>query len=210
MTPPRIVLITDPAYGDRAILTTIDEVATALPPGALAVQVRDKSRPRTELAAFAASIAIIAARTGTLLVINGDPEIAHAVGAPGIHLGARTMSVAEARSRGGPGVRWVSVAAHSDDDVRAASTSGADAALVSPIFAVPGKSAPRGLHALEAARALAPRSLAIYALGGIDAPRAAACRSAGAEGVAVVRALLGASDPKAEARALHDALMLGS
>ena len=46
----------------------------------------------------------------------------------------------------------------------------------------------------------------MYALGGVDADNARACAEAGADGVAVVRALLASPEPARVARAMHDAL----
>jgi acyl carrier protein len=108
----------------------------------------------------------------------------------------------------------VSVAAHSDDAVRQAIAGGADAVLVSPVFASrpPGNVASgkegRGLGALRSARALAGGRIAVYALGGVDPQNAGACATSGADGVAVVRALLGSPDPGRVARAIHGALSI--
>jgi thiamine monophosphate synthase len=61
--------------------------------------------------------------------------------------------------------------------------------------------APTGVDALAAAAALAaPRPL--VAIGGVDAARAPALRSAGAAGFAVIGAVAGAADPAAAVRAL--------
>jgi len=132
-----------------------------------------------------------------LLVINSDVDLAREIGADGVHLPKGGVAAARAVLPRA----WISLAAHDDDDVRRAVSEGADAALVSPIFATPGKGPPRGLEAIRAARAIAPQ-LAIYALGGVDESNAAACRAAGATGVAVIRALFDAPDPAAAARAL--------
>ena len=72
---------------------------------------------------------------GALLVVNGDAGLARDVGADGVHLGGGAGDVGGgAVARGSPA--WVSVAAHSDDDVTAARDGeGADAVLVSPVFA---------------------------------------------------------------------------
>ncbi len=77
--------------------------------------------------------------------------------------------------------------------------------MVSPIFATPNKGAPRGLDAIREARAIAPE-LFLYALGGVDESNARACIDAGANGVAVVRALFSAPDPEAATVALLRAI----
>ena len=65
----------------------------------------------------------------------------------------------------------------------------------------PGYGPPLGFDGLRAlTRVAAP--LPVYALGGLDASRAAACRAAGAAGVAVMGALMGAADPAAEVAGL--------
>jgi thiamine-phosphate pyrophosphorylase len=86
---------------------------------------------------------------------------------------------------------FVSVACHAPSDVVAAAREGADAAVLSPIFASPGKGAPLGPAALaEARRALDDAGFShvhLVALGGIDASRAPSCFAAGAGGVAAIR-----------------------
>jgi thiamine-phosphate pyrophosphorylase len=84
--------------------------------------------------------------------------------------------------------------------------------LVSPIFATRPPSpyasakAPRGTEAIESARHRSTPSLAVSALGGVRADNAARCVAAGADGVALIRALLGHAEPACAARAIHDAL----
>jgi thiamine-phosphate pyrophosphorylase len=195
---PALILVTDPAFGDDVIEARTRVIAAALPRGALAVHLRDGLRAKSSMRLFAARLRRLTKSLGARLVVNGDPYIARDVGADGVHLGRGGPQIAEARAVYGGA--WVSVAAHSDADVERALREGADAVLVSPVFATrppspfaPEKS-PRGLDALRSARALAGARLAIYALGGVTAENAAACVKAGADGLAGIRALLGVSD----------------
>jgi len=197
---PPLILVTDPAFTDDRIALVVETVGRALAPGLFAVQLRDKSRPRASLEAFAERLREVTARCGTALVINGDARLAKAVGADGVHLGGLAGTVLEARRIVGEAA-WISVAAHDDADVEAGRDAGADAILVSPIFATPGKGAPRGVAALRAAKAVVGdvragslSRVAIHALGGVEPASARQCREAGADGVAVVRALLAAKD----------------
>jgi thiamine-phosphate pyrophosphorylase len=223
---PRLVLITDAAFGDEAIVRCVRSVASALPTGALCVQVRDKRRLLPSLRLFALQLRRVTHDGGALLVINGHPELARDVGADGVHLGEdarRAMSVEEARTRFGRRA-WISVAAHSDDDVRRAVDEGVDAVLVSPIFpthalsprlplaplaplalpAAPKRA--RGTGALRSARTLADSRVAVFALGGVTPERARACAAAGADGIAVIRSLLASRAPSSDARAMFDAV----
>lgn len=209
---PRVILVTDPAFGDDVIARCVGAAARALPRGALCVQLRDKRRGRTSLRLMAARLRAVTRRSGAWLVVNGDAVVARDADADGVHLGRGAGSVAAARAVVGDRC-WVSVAAHSDSDVVRAADDGADAALVSPIFATrpPSSGAPatakeaRGLDALRSARRAAGGRIALYALGGVTPERAALCAAAGADGVAVLRVLLAAGDPGRVARALHRA-----
>lgn len=200
---PRLLLVTDPAYVDARIEEVVDTVGDALPPGEFGVQLRDKQRAKEAVAALARRLRKATAARGVPLMINGDLALAREVGAEGVHFGENARGWASLARRVFSG--WITVPAHSDADVVRAREEGADAVLVSPIFATPGKGTARGLSALEGARTRGG-SLAIYALGGVDATRARQCVFAGATGVAVLRALLGAKDPVKEARAIFAAL----
>jgi thiamine-phosphate diphosphorylase len=211
---PRLILITDPAFGDDAIVRCTEAVASALPAGALCVQLRDKQRAVASLRIFACRLRIATRRFGARLVLNGNPRLARDVDADGVHLGGGAGSVAEARAAFGRAT-WVSVAAHSDDDIRRAVDDGADGVLVSPIFATRppssasrargGEKSARGLDAIRTARRVAGSRLALFALGGVTLERVRPCVAAGANGVAILRALLASPRPAALARAIHDA-----
>jgi thiamine-phosphate pyrophosphorylase len=209
--PPRLILVTDPVFGDDAIVRCVEVVAGALPPGWLSVQLRDKQRALVSLRVFASRLRLVTRAAGAALVINGDARLARDVGADGVHLGKDAGRVSEARSLCGGSI-WVSVSAHSDSAVRRGIADGANAVLVSPVFPSrpPSVLAPtkegRGLDALRSAHALAAGRIGVYALGGVDADNARACAEAGADGVAMVRALLASPEPARIARAIHDAL----
>ena len=208
--PPRLVLITDPAFGDGPTLRAVAAVGRALPPGTFAVQLRDKTRPTPSLRMFAAELRGLTRAFGALLLVNGRAAPARDADADGVHLGSGAGTVKDARAVFGRQA-WVTLATHTDAEVRSASDAGADAVLVSPVFATRGllpgavEKAPRGVAALTAARAAARPSTWVYALGGITAARVAQCVRAGADGVAVIRAVFGSADPGREARAIHDA-----
>lgn len=212
MTPPRLILVTDPAFGDDAIVRCVREVARALPRGALSVQLRDKRRGDPSLRIFAGGLRAVTCALGSALVLNGRPGLARDVGADGVHLGAGAGTVEGVRSVF-PGA-WISMAAHSDDDVRRACAEGADAVLVSPVFPSrpPGVGGVlkegRGVEALRRARSLAGGAQ-VFALGGVNRHNAGACAAAGAHGVALMKAVLASPSPGRAARAIHDAVARG-
>lgn len=199
------MLVTDPRYATSHLVSVTHAAGRAVGPGRLLVQLRDKVNDVNHVAAVARELREATRAVEASFVVNGSVAIAKAVGADGVHVPGGG-SIAQARRELGPDA-FVSAPAHDEHDVERALVEGASAVLVSPIFTTPGKGAPRGIQALAAARALADRAssatpvirdgLLLYALGGVEVERAASCAEAGADGVAVVRALL---DLSGEAR----------
>ena len=187
MTPPDLIAITDDALSDEEMETRAARLLAAVPAGSTALQLRDRRRSARALLALAERLRSLCARHDALFLVNDRIDVARAVDADGAHLGGRSIDVADARRLLGDGA-FLSVAAHDLRDVEAAVAGGASAALVSPIFATPGKGPPRGLALVAEARVVAAR-MPIYALGGIDAARAGDCVAAGADGVAAMRSV---------------------
>jgi len=179
-----VMLVTDPRYGDARIL----EVARACAEiDGFAIQLRDRTaRSDESLLSLARELRAIV----SMLIINRRVELARRVKADGVH-GEDLPAAFE----------WRSSPAHDATQLQNARNAGANAALVSPIFSSPGKDMPRGVAAIREARAAAP-DMTLVALGGIDATNARLCREAGADAVAVIRAVFEARDPAAVARAL--------
>lgn len=181
-----LTLITDPRYSDARIL----EVARACAeiPG-FCVQLRDRTdRTDDALLALATELRAIA----PMLVVNRRFDLARRVRADGVH--ARIEALDDARD-----FAFRSAPFHADEELQSASI--VTCALISPIGEVLGKSPARGVAAIRAARKLAPR-MTIVALGGVDETNARACRDAGADGVAVIRALFDAAKPAEVAKRL--------
>lgn len=119
------------------------------------------------------------------LLIAADPELAHRVGAAGVHWPERLLPRARVA-----GPRLVTVAAHSAEAVTRAAAFGADACVLSPVFETRSarSGAPLGLfRASQIARA-AP--LPVIALGGVTARTARRMAGRGFAGLAAVAALV--------------------
>ncbi|KIH75592.1 thiamine-phosphate diphosphorylase [Geoalkalibacter ferrihydriticus] len=177
-----------------------DAVGAACAGGVGAVQLREKDLDTRALYALACRLREITAAHGVRLLINDRIDLALAVAADGVHLGGRSLPLAVARRLLGPD-GLIGVSTHNPQEIHAAHQNGADFVTFGPVYATPSKAAfgpPQGLQALHAACAGA--SLPVFALGGITPERAGEVRAAGAQGLAAIRAILGAADPTCAAR----------
>ena len=99
------------------------------------------------------------------------------------------------------GERLIGYSAHSADEALQAQHDGADFVTFGPVYHTPSKAQygePLGLGALaEAARAV---SIPVFALGGVKRASVAEVMSAGAQGVALISAIMAAPDPTASKR----------
>ena len=185
--------ITDRAsLPDAALFERLSPAGQIAPPAraCLSVQLRDRDLPVRELLRLGQVVRAVTRAIGASMIVNDRVDLAILLEADGLHLGRASVSVAEARRLLGQGA-WISMSAHSVEDVLAAAAAGANAVLLSPIFASPGKGAPIGTGALVQARAALAkegRSMKLYALGGVSLETAGACLEAGADGVAAIRA----------------------
>jgi thiamine-phosphate pyrophosphorylase len=196
VTIPHLVLVTDRhATGGRDLLAVVER---ALAAGLPAVQLRDKDLPGRARFHLAECLREATRRAGALLFVNDRVDVARAVGADGVQLGASTLPVDAARALLAPGA-LVGESAHTLDEVRA---TRADFVVFGPVYDTPSKRAygpPQGGRLYDAVCA-AP--VPVLAIGGIEPANLAAVRAAGAHGVAVVRAILAAPDPAVATRAL--------
>lgn len=155
----------------------------------VAIQLRDPDLVAAELVQVGDVLRNATSALGVRFLVNDRLDLAAALEADGVHLGRRSVSIADARAFLGEEA-LVSVACHDVDDVVDAARGGADMCTLSPIFESPGKDEPIGLRALvTACERLAETKLAIpiIALGGVTDDNFASCLRAGAAGVAAVR-----------------------
>ncbi|MDE0202171.1 MAG: thiamine phosphate synthase [Rhodospirillaceae bacterium] len=177
---PALILMTD-----EVRLADPLPAARALPAGS-AIILRHYGVP--ERATLARGLAAIARRRRLVLLVGEDPVLARRVGAAGVHLPER--AIRRART-----VRWqrdwlVTAAVHSHAALVSAAACGADAALLSPIFATASHPDQRALG-LQRFAALAQASpVPVYALGGIGRAHASLLRGSGAVGIAGIGGLV--------------------
>lgn len=197
-----LYLITDrhQVPAGRTLLQTIE---TALAAGVRAVQLREKDLTAAELLPLARELRALTRQHGARLLINDRVDVALAVEADGVHLGGHSLPPDLARQLLGPR-RLIGVSTHRTDEILRAAEMGADFVTFGPVFATPSKAAygqPVGIDALAEACRLSP--LPVFALGGIDSLTAREVRRAGAQGIALISAIIAAPDPASAIRNLQ-------
>ncbi|MFZ0089186.1 MAG: thiamine phosphate synthase [Solirubrobacteraceae bacterium] len=194
----RLYLVCDD-LGDRFL-------AQALGGGVDVVQLRCKHAADAALVASARRYAAVCAAHGVPLILNDRPDLVATAGADGVHVGQDDVPAAEARRAVGPD-RLVGLSTHTSAQVDAAGHDRAvDYIGVGPVHATPTKPG-RPAVGLDLVRyAASHAAMPFFAIGGIAADNVAAVRGAGAQRIAVVRALTAADDPERAARMLRAAL----
>lgn len=181
----------------------VELVSEAVAGGVTCVQLREKECNTREFLHEASLLAALLKPLGLPFIINDRVDIALAVGADGVHLGQKDMPIGYARQLGPPG--WiVGVSAESLEDAIQAEREGADYIGVSPVFSTATKLdtiQPLGLAGLRQIRAAV--RIPLVAIGGIHCGNAGEVMHAGANGLAVVSAIIAADSPRAAATAIR-------
>jgi thiamine-phosphate pyrophosphorylase len=194
----RLCLVTDRTQtGGRDLLTLVREcLAVGLP----AVQLREKDLGAGELAHLGRALRAATAEHGAMLIVNDRADVALAVGADGVQRTTTSLTVTDILAIADKRLR-VGASVHALEEARAAAAAGADWLVFGPVYDTPSKRAwgpPQGLVALE--RVAGAVTVPVIAIGGITPERVPEVRGAGARGVAVISAILGAASPAAATR----------
>lgn len=185
----------------RSPLTTI--LTAVIEGGVNMLQVRDRSGAVLPALAEAAARAIDLTGGRALLWVNANAGLALQHAGAGLHLPeAAAMPPPEAR----PLLAAISRAVHSAEGAARAEAEGADMLVLGTVF--PSASHPGGVAmGLAGVRAACARvGVPVVGIGGITAGNAGDVIGAGASGVAVIRAIFDADDPRAAAAALRLAI----
>lgn len=196
----KLYLITDRHQtGGRPLL---DVVHAALDGGVKAVQLREKDLSVRELYLLAVELRSLTIGYNARLIINDRPDIAMAMEADGVHLGAHSLPVAAVRHILGHD-KIIGYSAHAVFEAQQAQSDGADFITFSPVYHTPSKVAyglPCGVNRLG--EAVAALNIPVIALGGIKLENIAETLAARVSGIAVISAILSAADPHAASASL--------
>lgn len=186
--------------------TTLEILTAAVRGGATVVQLREKDCSTRDFIDQGLSIKKFLSAQGIPLIINDRIDVAQAVKANGVHLGQTDMPLEMAKSILGDSM-IIGISAESLKDAIEAEKGGADYLGVSPIYATPTKTdtaPPLGLEGLREIRNAV--RLPLVGIGGLNRDNAAEVVRNGADGVAVVSAIVAADDPEVAARELKDVI----
>jgi thiamine-phosphate pyrophosphorylase len=182
---------------------TSEIVASAIKGGVSCVQLREKKLGTRDFINEAKVLNTLLFSKGIPLIINDRVDVALAVKAAGVHLGQSDMSIRDARYILGS-TSIIGVSAECLEDAVIAEKQGADYIAISPVFSTTTKTdtaPPLGLAGIQEIRQQV--SLPLVAIGGINRENCSQVITSGADGIAVVSAIVSAPSPE------HAALELG-
>ncbi|MFH0765780.1 MAG: thiamine phosphate synthase [Calditrichota bacterium] len=192
----RLFVLTDEVLsGGRS---HVEVAQAALAGGAKVIQLRDKQASSRKLLDCALKIRELTTATQAVFIVNDRLDIALASEADGLHVGQDDLPAQVARKLLGS-KKILGVSARSVKEAIQAECDGADYIGLGPVFEARGTKVnagePLGLELIRAVRRIV--KIPIIAIGGINRDNAAEVIQAGATGVAVISAVVGAADIKA-------------
>jgi thiamine-phosphate pyrophosphorylase len=189
---------------DPAVPHLTHAVVAASRGGVDVVQLRAKSAPALEIFDQVRELRSALSGSPCALLVNDRIDVALAGGAAGVHLAAKSLPVAAARSLIGHLLLGRSV--HSLEEAVAAAEDGADYVTYGHVYPTKSKPGvpPRSLT--ELGRVVQQVPVAVIAIGGITADNVEPVLETGCAGIAVISAILDAPDPGGAAGRLREAL----
>lgn len=175
--------------GDRDLINIIRQAVAG---GVTLVQLRAKKLSAYAFLELGLKAASLLRKKKIPLLINDRPDIALACRAGGVHLGQDDMPVAAARLLLGKD-RMIGLSVSSLKEALKAEKEGADYVGLGPVFPTLTKDTPLTPLGLRGVRDIRARiSIPILAIGGITKDNAPEVIRAGADGIAVVSAIMSA------------------
>jgi thiamine-phosphate pyrophosphorylase len=183
---------------DRKLFTTLCPmyvaIEAALRGGVKFIQLREKHLETRKLLDMASWMLELTKEYNAKLLINDRVDIALAVNADGVHIGQKSLPVHTVRKIVGNKL-LIGVSTHSLGEAVGAEKNGADFITLGPIYKTPSKlnyGNPIGIDILR--RVKSKISIPVLPIGGIKLDKVKEVMDAGADGVALISAILAAED----------------
>ncbi|MEW6067484.1 MAG: thiamine phosphate synthase [Nitrospirota bacterium] len=167
---------------------------SALKAGVKSIQLREKHLPTRKLLHMAKWVSELTKEYGAKLFINERIDIALAVEAEGVQLGQKSLPAHAVRKISGDKL-LIGASTHSIEEAINAERDGADFITLGPIYRTPSKRRygdPIGTDIIKKVRTEV--SIPVLAIGGIGLHNVNEVMAAGADGIAVISAILAARD----------------
>lgn len=194
-----VYAITDRHWtGTQTLEQQVDDV---LKNGATFLQIREKNMPHDELVKEAICIKEIAAKYNVPVVIDDDIYAVIEAGVDGVHIGQNDMDYVEARKLLGDD-KIIGMTAPSVSLAKKAEKLGADYIGAGAVFSTNTKKDTKPLELSTLKEICNSVSIPVVAIGGIDHSNVRELKGTDIDGVAVISALFGASDPGEATREL--------
>jgi thiamine-phosphate pyrophosphorylase len=200
----KLCLIADSQAREKKRLSMI--VNQSVKSGATLVQLRGKALAIKDFLDLAFEIRDILRPKKIPFLINDRIDVALACDADGVHLGQEDLPLQRARKILGKN-RLIGISANSFFEALDAEKNGADYIGVGPIFFTPSKKEPGQILGLSGLKAIREKvSIPILAIGGINKENVKGVIQAGADGIAVISAIMSADDAIKATRELKDSI----
>lgn len=186
--------------GSKDLLSFVQD---AVEGGATLVQLRAKNLSTRKHLALALHVSQYLRSQNIPLIINDRTDIAFSCDAQGVHLGQEDLSPLYARKILGKD-KLVGVSVNTIEEAVEGESQGADYLGVGPLFSTPSKKDARSVLGLGGFRSIRKSTdLPLLAIGGINSQNAKEVIAAGADGVAVISALMASPDVRLSAQELR-------
>lgn len=195
-----LYLVTDRSLSKERSTSFI--VEAAVEGGVSCVQLREKNCSTREFIDEAFTLKKFLNNRNIPLIINDRIDVALVVNADGVHLGQDDMKIQDAR-RLLNSDQIIGISASSLEEAIIAEKEGADYIGISPVFPTHTKSDVATALGLEGIRLMNKNiNIPLVGIGGININNCANVISNGAQGIAVVSAIVSADDPRIAAEKL--------
>ena len=187
----RVYLVTDTVYFNDANIW--NKMEAALRGGVTLVQYRDKTQESRILYERALKMKALCDKYNVPMLVDDRADIAFAVGAAGVHVGQSDLPAGIARRMLGADA-IIGVSAHNAKEALAAEAAGADYLGCGAVYPTGTKkdTSVIGVEGLKAIRAVT--KLPFVGIGGVTLANYRDVLNAGADGAAIVSAILSADD----------------
>ena len=186
----------------------IEAARQAISGGARVIQLRDKLMSKKELLIAARALRDLCFGNDVLFIMNDYLDLAIAADADGLHLGQEDLPIEVARKLL-PLDKILGCSAKTVEQAIAAQSDGADYIAIGSIYPTTSKEKAQvvGLETLRRVRQTV--TIPLVAIGGINKDNAGEVTAAGADSIAVIRAVLGAEDMEEASRQIVTKLEAG-